>query len=415
MNNILDKDRWGEIIQALSAKPTRTIITAFGVCWGIFILILLLSASNGLENGVKRGFEGLAVNSAVIWGQSTTKAYGGFSLGRKVEMKNEDLSYLRTNFPQIRYISSGNWNNGTVMNGLKKGQFTINGNNPEIINQLPYKIKKGRFLNFSDVEKKSKIAIISETILNEIFEPFEDPIGKTITINGISFLVVGVYQDNSPWGDKRSIIIPFTTSQQIYNLGNLVSNFFITANDGTPVTDVKIQLETALKKIHKIHPDDERAFGGFNLYEMYKQTTDLFTVLKLVSYLVGVLILLSGIIGITNIMLIVVKERTKEIGIRRALGATPKVVIRQILTESMVLTVIAGMVGVILSTGVVILANTIIDSMPDKDQIPFTNPTVDLGVISIAFAILIGAGLLAGYVPARIAIKIKPIDALRDE
>lgn len=415
MNSIFNKDGWSEIIQSLSAKPARTIITAFGVCWGIFILILLLSASKGLENGVQRIYKGMAVNSAIIWGQSTTMAYEGFSSGRRIEMKNEDLSYLKSSFPQIRYISSENRNSGTVMNGLKKGEYSIKGENPDFLKQWPCKVIRGRFVNYNDIENRTKVAVVGKDIVNELFSPFVDPIGQTITINSISFLVVGVYQDNFIWADHRNIIIPFSTAQQIFNLGNAVSYMFITADDQAPITEIKTEVELALKKIYKIHPEDQSAIGGFDLYEGYKQTSDLFTVLTLVSYFVGVLILLSGIIGITNIMLIVVKERTKEIGVRRALGATPKMIISQILTESLILTFVSGMVGVIFSVGIIALANNILDSLPNKDEIMFINPTVDLGTIGIAFAILIGSGLLAGFIPAQMAINVKPIDALRDE
>lgn len=415
MNSIFSKDSWSEIIQALSAKPARSIITAFGVCWGIFILVLLLSASKGLENGVKRIYQGMAVNSAIIWGQSTTMAYEGYSSGRKIEMKNEDLNYLKSSFSNIRYISSENRNNGTVISGTKKGEYSVKGENPDFLKQWPCKVTRGRFVNYSDIENKTKIAVLGKDIVNELFSPFEDPIGQTITIKGISFLVVGIYQDNFMWADHRNIVIPFSTAQQIFNLGNTVSYMFITAEDQTPITEIKTDVELALKKIYKIHPDDQSAFGGYDLYDGYKQTSDLFTVLTLVSYFVGVLILLSGIIGITNIMLIVVKERTKEIGVRRALGATPKMIIGQILTESIILTFVSGMVGIIFSVGVIAIVNNILDALPDKEEIMFVNPSVDLGAISIAFAILICSGLLAGLIPAQMAINVKPIDALRDE
>lgn len=416
MSRFIDSDRWGEVLQALYAKPMRTIVTAFGVCWGIFILILLLSASNGLENGVKKGFDGVAVNSVIVLGGETSMPYKGYKEGRRIQMKNEDVAFLRNSIKGIKYLSTGSWGEmGAIQKGAEKGDYTIKGESPNAIKQLPYKMVKGRFLNLKDMEERTKVVVIGKDIVKELFSFDEDPIGQFITIDNVGFHIVGVYTDNTRWGNKRTALMPFSTYQQIKNMGNAVPSMFITADDAHTGTEIEAEAQKLLKKKYSVHPDDENAFWGWNLYEFYKQTSDLFSVLAIVSYFVGTLILLSGIIGITNIMLIVVKERTKEIGIRRAIGATPRAIVAQLMTESIVLTVLAGMVGVILSTGVVVIANQIIDSIPDKDDLFFMNPSVGIGSIGIAFFILIASGLLAGYVPARTAIKIKPIDALRDE
>lgn len=416
MSRFYDRDRWGEVLQALYAKPMRTIITAFGVCWGIFILVLLLSASNGLENGVKKGFDGVAVNSIVVLGGNTSLPYKGYKEGRRIQMKNEDVAFLRNSIQGIKYLSTGSWGEmGSVQKGAEKGEYSIKGESPNAIKQLPYKMLKGRFINQNDFDERTKIAVVGVDLVKELFSFDEDPIGQFITVNNVGFHIVGVYTDNTRWGNKRTVLMPFSTYQQIHNLGDSVPSMFITADDSHTGTEIETEAQKLLKKKYNVHPDDENAFWGWNLYEFYKQTSDLFNVLALVSYFVGILILLSGIIGITNIMLIVVKERTKEIGIRRAIGATPKAIVVQLMTESIVLTLLAGMVGVILSTGVVVLVNQILDTIPDKEDLFFTNPTVNVGTIGVAFFILVTSGLIAGYIPARTAIKIKPIDALRDE
>lgn len=235
-------------------------------------------------------------------------------------------------------------------------------------------------------------------------------------INGVSFLVVGTYNSNSTFNDpdseQKKIFLPYTTCQQVFNLGDDVKQLMLTADDNSPVTDLKEKVIQTLKQNHHVHPNDERAFFVFDLYEQYKKTTDLFMILKVIGYFVGILVLLSGVIGISNIMIIVVKERTKEVGIRRALGATPNSVRFQIILESIVLTITAGMVGIIFATGIIWVVNNILDANPAK---MFVNPSVDLGVVLIALMILISSGLLAGLLPAQMAIKVKPIDALRDE
>lgn len=413
---MFDKEKWSEVIDALGAKPFRTLITAFGVFWGIFILVILLSAGKGLENGVQAGFEGVAANSLFIFAGNTSMAYKGFSSGRTISLNNKDLEVLQNQFPNLKYISPSNGESGNALRGTKKGTYDTRGYYPNVVNQLPYEVATGRFINYNDIKNKSKIAVIGASVVSELFNPFENPLGKFIIINGVSFLVVGTYHSNSTFNDpaseQKKIFIPYTTCQQVFNLGDKVGQLMLTAEEGVAITDFKNEISKVLKANHSVHPDDERAFFVFDLYEEYKKITGLFAILKAIAYFVGVLILLSGVIGISNIMLIVVKERTKEIGIRRALGATPSTIRTQLLYEALTLTFVAGMVGIILATGIIYGVNNLLETMPAK---MFINPSVDLGVISIAFAILISAGLLAGFIPAQMAIKVKPIDALRSE
>lgn len=421
---MFDRDKWGEILQALSANPVRTALTAFGVFWGIFILVILLAAGKGLENGVKKGFSGIATNTVFIWTQGTSKPYKGLPIGRDFNFKNDDVPALKANFPDLLYVSPRNQLGGfqganNVVRGDKTGAFGIYGDNPELILQESMDIIKGRFVNHNDINTRRKVAVIGQGVINLMYKPGEEPIGSYIKISGVNFMVVGIYKSRNDDGGgveeaQKNIFIPFTTFQQSFNYGDVVGWMAITAKDGASITDLKKDIINFLKSRHTIHPDDERAIGNFDLYEEYSKVTGLFMILRFIAYFVGTLVLLSGVIGISNIMLIVVKERTKEIGIRRALGATPGAIRKQILTESIFLTIIAGMAGIAVATGLLAGLNAILDSMPSEDMM-FANPSVDLLVVFIALMILVGSGLFAGFIPAQIAVSVKPVDALRTE
>lgn len=421
---MFDRDKWGEILQALSANPVRTALTAFGVFWGIFILVILLAAGKGLENGVKKGFSGIATNTMFMWTQVSSKPYKGLPIGRHFNFKNDDVPALKANFPSLLYVSPRNQlgdfqGASNVIRGDKTGAFGIYGDYPELISQESMDIIKGRFINHNDIDAKRKVAVIGEGVINLMYNPGEEVIGSYVKINGVSFMVVGVYKsrNNNNGGAEqaqKNLFIPFTTFQQAFNYGDVVGWMAITAKDGSSITEMKKDIVNFLKARHSVHPDDERAIGNFDLFEEYSKVNGLFLILRFIAYFVGTLVLLSGVIGISNIMLIVVKERTKEIGIRRALGATPGTIRRQILTESIFLTIIAGMAGIAFATGLLALLNMALESMPSDDMM-FANPSVDLIVVFVALMILVGSGLLAGFIPAQIAISVKPVDALRTE
>ncbi|WP_035651517.1 ABC transporter permease [Flavobacterium sp. ASV13] len=418
------KDNWDEILQALTANPFRTILTAFGVFWGIFILVILLAAGNGLENGIKKGFDGIATNTMFMWSQTTSKAYKGLPKTRRYDFRNSDVAALRAALPDLLYVSPRNQLgdfNGTnnVVRGTKTSSFTIYGDYPELIKQQPMDIIKGRFVNQQDIEGKRKVAVIGKGVISELYGKEEEAIGTYIKINGINFMVVGVYKSKQQGGnaeqEQKNIFIPFTTFQQAFNYGDKVGWMAITAKDETSITDLKPKILEIIKALHSINPADDRAVGNFDLYEQFNKVQSLFNILKIIAYFVGTLVLISGVIGISNIMLIVVKERTKEIGIRRALGATPAAIRGQILSESIFLTIISGMLGIAVATGIIAILNMILDSMPADSNTMFASPSVDLGVVFVALLILVGSGLLAGFIPAQTAINVKPVDALRTE
>lgn len=422
---MFSRDKWNEIIEALSANPFRTLITAFGVFWGIFILVILLSASQGLQNGIKRQMGGLSTNTMFMWTQPTSKPFKGLPQGRSFNFKNPDVEALKRDIDGLLYVSPRNQLGGfrgsnNVVRGTKTGAYNVYGDYPEFILQQPMNILKGRFINYGDIANNRKVTVIGEGVIRELYAPGEEALGSYIKVQGVNFLVVGVYKSISNMGgdaeeSQKQLFIPFTTFQQAFNYGDIVGWMTITAEDDKPITDLKEDVFKLLKARHTVDPTDDRAIGHFDLYQEFKKINGLFSILTTVSYIVGIFILGSGIIGIVNIMLIIVKERTQEIGIRRALGATPAVIIKQILTESVVLSLIAGMAGIIFASLVLALINLGLENAPNGEQIPIVNPSVHLGVVVIALLILVVAGLLAGLIPAITAIRVKPIDALRTE
>lgn len=421
---MFDRDKWSEILEALTANTFRTLLTAFGVFWGIFILVILLAAGNGLENGVKQGFSGMATNTMFMWAQGTSKPYKGLPKSRQINFKNDDVPALKEKFPDLKYVSPRNQLGGyrgvnNVVRGTKTAAFNVNGDYPEFVNQESMKIVEGRFVNYQDIDLKRKVAVIGQGVIDGLYEKTEEVIGTYIKVNSVNFMVVGIYKiksnNNGNAEEKqKNIFIPFTSFQQAFNYGDRVGSMTITANDNVSITDLKPKILEFMKSRHSISPDDERAIGNFDLYAEFSKILGLFSILKFIAYFVGTLVLLSGVIGISNIMLIVVKERTKEIGIRRALGATPAAIRSQILLEAIFLTISAGMLGIATATGVLVIINKILDSMPSEGSM-FANPSVDLSVVFFALVILVGSGLLAGFIPAQTAIKVKPVDALRTE
>ncbi|MDC6367284.1 MULTISPECIES: ABC transporter permease [Flavobacteriaceae] len=419
---MFNRDRWAEILEVLTSNIWRTIFTAFGVCWGIFILIVLLAAGKGLENGIRKDFGDIATNTMFMWSRSTTKAYEGLPKGRSFEFKINDVQAIKDNVPNLRFISPRNRLSGfrggnNVVRGIRTGAYNVYGDYPEIINQDPMTVTSGRFINYNDIHEKRKVAVIGLGVKNDLYEKGDDVLGTYIKIQGVNFMVVGTYKKNSNDGDgeeaQKEIFVPFTSFSQAFNWGEDVSWMAITAHDGSSISQLKDKIIDVMRIRHKIHPEDNRAIGYFDLYEQFNRVESLFGALKGVAYIVGIMVLLSGIIGVSNIMLIVVKERTKEIGIRRALGEKPWSIKKQILMESIFLTIISGMVGIIFGSLVIYGINALLDSVGPVDM--FLSPSVSVGVVTGALLILMISGLLAGFIPANSAIRVRPIEALRTE
>ncbi len=418
---MFNRDRWKEILEVLTTNIFRTLLTAFGVFWGIFILLLLLAAGKGLENGVKQDFSGVATNTVFVWTQTTTMEYDGLPKGRNYSFNLEDVRLIEEEIPQLRFVSPrnamGSRGINNVVYGIKAGGYRIFGDTPNISEQNSMAITSGRFLNQSDLDQKRKVAILGDGVVTDLFEADQEPLGEYVKINGVNFLVVGTYKDRNGNGGNQNaskqIFIPFTTFSQAYNRGDRVGWMAITAKDGSSITSLTPKILNIIKNNHRINPKDDRAVGNFDLFQEYSRVENLFGAMRWIAIVVGTLVLLSGVIGVSNIMLIVVKERTKEIGIRRALGESPFSIKMQIIMESIFLTIISGMAGVVFGTLIIFAINMALDASGPVDM--FLAPSVDLGSVVGALVILIISGLLAGFIPANSAIKVKPIEALRSE
>lgn len=419
---MFNKDRWSEIIEALNANKVRTFLTAFGVFWGITILVLLLALTNGLRAGVTADFGNFATNSMFMWGQRSSVSYKGLPKGRRLEYKVSDIEVIKAEIPELKYVSPRNSLGGynganNVTRNTKTGAFQIYGDYPEFIKQKPMDILEGRFLSYSDINAKRKVCVIGPDVVKGLYDKDEEVMGSYIKINGVNFLVVGTFKITNSQGDSEeeanTVFIPFTTFNQAFNYGDRVGWMAITAEDDASITQVKERVFDIIKSRHNIAPADQRAIGHRDIAEQFQRINGLFDILSVVGYFVGALILMSGIIGISNIMLIVVKERTKEIGVRRALGATPWAIKGQILQESLILTILSGMVGISFSALVIWIINSILDAGGPVEN--FSNPSVSMQVVFVALTILVVSGVLAGLIPANSATKMKPVDALRIE
>ncbi|MGA9238055.1 ABC transporter permease [Robiginitalea sp.] len=421
MKFLFDKNTWQEIFGSIGKNKTRTIITVIGVLWGIFIYIALAGASKGLDNGFERNFETVAKNSLFAWSQRTSIPYAGYKIGRSIALKVGDAETLRNTVPDIQYIAPVNTKGvfgGTgaqVVNNLKSNNYPIYGYYPEIAKMATQKIfDNGRFINEEDMDQQRKVVVIGERTEQELFEEDEDPIGQYIRIDGVYFKVIGVakFSQTTPFGTDGDIIMPYATFRKLYNTADNAQYFTIAAYDDADVVQVEKDVKRTLKRIHQVHPDDERAIGSFNLGEAFAQITGFAKGITFLSLIVGLATILAGVIGIGNILLISVKERTKELGIRRALGATPGEVRSLIILESVFLTLVAGIIGIILGAGVLNLINNM---TKDNSDFPYTNPTVPIPLVIGALLIMVILGTLIGLIPAQRAVSIKPIDALREE
>ncbi len=418
---LFEKDTWQEIFGSISKNKTRTIITVVGVLWGIFIYIALSGAAKGLDNGFERQFENIAMNSMFIWGMQTSLPYEGFKTGRNIKLRLSDIHIIRQRVPEVEFIAPRNVRGifggaaPLVVRNNKSSNYNVYGDYPEYTKIATKKIfDGGRFINEEDIKYSRKVCVIGEKTKTELFEKDENPIGQYIRIDNIYFQVIGVHKFIPSGGFETDgdIYIPFETFKKIYNTGDRVQWFTIAAYDDADVVAVEKDVKKTLKKIHRVSPDDERAIGGFNLGEIFNKIIGFSKGMTLLSLIVGIATIIAGVIGIGNILLISVKERTKELGVRRALGATPSEVRNQIIIESVFLTLIAGILGIIL--GALVLSGINL-ATADLTDFPYTNPTVPIPFILGALFIMIFLGTLIGLIPAQRAVSIKPIDALREE
>jgi len=414
MKFLFDSDTWQEIYGSIRKNKVRTSITIIGVLWGIFLLVVLLGAARGMENGFNKLFGNFATNSVFVWTQSTDTPFKGFQEGRRFSLTMNDIEVLTSEYSdEIKLLAPRNQTNNLIIKDFKSGNFRVSGDYP-ILDQIQKKqLLYGRFLNENDISSIAKVTVISEDMYKQLFDKDEFPIGQYIKINSISYKVIGVYKpSNTIDFDGDCAYVPFSTFRKVYNTANKVDWMMITAHEGTDIEQMESDVILTLKGLHKVHPDDERAFGSVNLGKEIGKITGFITGMQFLTWFVGIATLIAGVFAIGNILLITVKERTKEIGIRRALGATPKSIRQQIVLESVFLTTVAGMLGIIFGSLVLFIIDA---AFGQGEDAALVNPTVNIPIILIAFATLIVLGTLIGLIPAHMATVVKPIEALREE
>ncbi|SEB54729.1 putative ABC transport system permease protein [Tenacibaculum sp. MAR_2009_124] len=414
MKFLFDSDTWQEIYGSIRKNKIRTIITIIGVLWGIFILVVLLGAARGMENNFKKIFGDFATNSVFIWTQATDKPFKGFQKGRRLNLTFKDIEIITREFKdEIKFLAPRNQTEGLLVRNFKTGDFQVSGDYP-ILDKIQKKdLMYGRFINQNDIKKHTKVCVISEDMYKQLFEKDEYPIGEYIKISEVNYQLVGVYKSSDGIDiDDDTAYIPFTTFQKVYNTGNNIDWMMVTASKGIDIEQMEENIILSLKNIHKVHPEDERAFGSFNLGTQIDKLNGFLKGMQFLTWFVGIATLIAGVFAIGNILLITVKERTKEIGIRRALGATPSSIRRQIILESVFLTAIAGMLGIIAGGFILYVLDVTVGS---GDEPTLINPTVNIPIVMIAFSILVVLGTLIGLIPAHMATLVKPIEALRDE
>ncbi len=416
---IFDKDLWDEVFSTLSKNLLRTLLTTLGVIFAIIILILLLGASTGMSNGFNKMFAGTATNSMFMWTESTTIPYKGFERGRQVQFSLEDVEFIKKQIKEIDIISPriqlGDYGEtATVTREGNTSGSSVYGDYPTIDQVSKKRIVEGRFLNQNDIDESKKVCVIGLDAYKLLFKKGEKAIGKSIQINGIYFSVIGVFKknDNINFEGENAVFVPFTTFQKAFGSGDKIGWMAIVIDKSHTVAVAETKIKKLLKRKYNIHPDDPRAIGSFDLSQIFTGISMFTIVLQGFSFFVGIFTLLAGVIAVSNILLITVKERTNEIGVRRALGATPRVIKRQIILESVVLTVFAGMIGFVISMAILHFLD---NKFGNSEDFPFVNPTVGIPQLIFSFILMIGLSTIIGLIPANRAVKIRPIEALREE
>ncbi|MEO8253203.1 MAG: ABC transporter permease [Flavobacterium sp.] len=410
-------ERWQEIFEAISKNRLRTFLTGISVASGIFILVILLGAGKGLQNGIEKQFERDATGIVEVWSGTTTKQYKGLNPGRQIQFRNSDYENSVQKFDNKLDLRASTYNffGGAFSYGKESGSYQYRGVNPDYSGIENVTIVKGRFINSNDLANNEKVATIGMKVKMDLFKD-KEPIGEEILINNISFKVVGVFTDPGGEREESRAYLPLTTVQRTFGGGDKISNLFFTLKKTKDYDEALAQskkftqdLKDLLKSKNTVAPNDDGGIGVYNSVENAKQFYDLNLYIRLFFWWVGICTIIAGVVGVSNIMLIIVKERTKEIGIRKALGASPFSIIGMILHESIFITTVAGFVGLLAS----LLLLEFVGPMIQSEY--FQNPEVDFSVALTTLFLLVFAGAIAGFFPAYRAAKIKPIVALRDE
>ncbi|MBN1986030.1 MAG: ABC transporter permease [Prolixibacteraceae bacterium] len=420
---MFDIDKWQEILATIKKNKMRTFLTGFSVAWGIFMLMILLGSGNGLSNGVSENFQRDAINAMWLWSGRTSIAHQGLKEGREIRLTNSDYEIIK-DLPGIEYTSGRYYISGNTFSyGNEYGEYTAITCHPDLKDVESIEVIEGRFINPVDIKQTRKSVVLGKDIYDALFKD-KEAIGEYVRINNIPFKVVGICKEGG--GTRhRNAYLPVTTGQKVFNGSNRLHNFALTVDAATIEESqaIETRVRETLARKHKFDSTDESALGSYNKLEDVIQTMKIFQAIKIFIWIIGIGTLIAGVAGVSNIMLIVVKERTKEIGIRKAIGASPGSVVGLILLESILITTIAGYIGLVLGTGLMEGVNFFVEQQyaasaatnGGNGDTLFRNPTVNLNVAAAATMLLIFAGTLAGFIPAKRASRIKPIEALRDE
>ena len=413
----LDIDTYREILDTLTRNRSRSFLTGFGVFWGVFMLVALIGGGQGMKELLNQNFEGFATNSAMIWAQPTTKAYKGFRKGRRWDMEYKDVQRLKSRIPELEVVSPVLFSNGgTAYFGDRKTTVSINGVQEDYQRVSEPKMRYGRYLNDMDVAQRRKVCVIQKKTYKDLFPGGGDPCGSFIRVDSVYYQIVGVDYSSAEginFGGESgtTMLLPITLMQQTYNMGQNVHMIAVTGKKGVVMSTVTDRIRETIARAHTIDPEDEQGVMVFNTEVLFQMLDSLFKGVNFLIWLVGLGTLLAGAIGVSNIMMVTVRERTIEIGIRRAIGATPKMILSQIISESIVLTMVAGMSGILFAVMILQmleLANT-------EDGILAAHFQVGFWTAIFAALAIAAMGVLAGLAPAARAMSIKPVDAMRDE
>lgn len=423
---MFDYDKWQEILATIRRNKLRSALTMFGVFWGMFMLVLLLGGGNGLESGATYSFRSWASNSGFVWGNRTNKAYAGFQPGRPVRFKVSDIAALKQQVPQLNLLAARDQLSGfngasNVFYKDKSGGFSVYGDFPDYFKIHLVELLEGRLINKLDIQDYRKVAMIGKEVKKILFtelEEGESVIGEQIRISGVNYTIVGVFNSmnngNQRNEENRNIHLPFTSFNRSFKNGEWGGWFAYSAHDDADIYATENRIKEVLAKRHKVHPEDLNAIGSFNLGREYEEMQNLFWAIRTFVWIVSLGTLIAGLVGISNIMLIVVRERVPEIGIRKAMGAIPSSIVGLVVQESVFLTTLAGAIGIGLAQLILAFIRSQMPPVPGPDSM-FNLPYVDLQVSLVALSVLVIGGALAGLVPALKAAKVSPIEAIRAE
>ncbi|MEL6346573.1 MAG: ABC transporter permease [Myxococcota bacterium] len=409
-------DAWQEVLQTLSRNRLRTLLTALSVAWGVFMLVTLLGVSSGIRNSIADQFKDDAINSIWLYPGQTSRPYKGFSVGRQLRFTNADFTLLRESVPGVERLTGRFylWGDFTIRRGPHAGAFSVRSCHPDHRYIEKTLMRSGRFLNDFDMTNRRKVTVIGIRVAEQLFpdrDPLTGPIGEQIIVNEIAYTVVGVYEDAGGEGEMRQIYIPITTAQTAYGGGDTIHQLMFTVADAS-VEESQAIAEVVRRRLaerHRFDPDDPRALRVRNNLERFQEIEQIFTWLEGFTWLMGLGTVAAGLVGVSNITLISVAERRREIGLRKALGATPWAIIGQILAEAVILTATSGYVGLIGGVGVIEGLRAFV---PENEYI--LNPELALQPALITAGVLVAAGVIAGYIPARSAASVPPAVALQD-